>query len=295
MCRERNSRPPTLADKMLGNEQSRGMRRPALRALLLATALLLLGAGAARAADPIEGIWSFNGGQVAIQRQADGTFMGTVVKDTKFAICTHPAGEAMWTKMAAQPDGSYYGLHQWYLGGVDGQPCSKNPELGLTTWRVLSSGPGSKFLRVCFSSPGTAAQPTISSDGVAANDDAGCSDSELISELPSVAPNPVTAIQLPPAGVCLRKQLKVVLKDPEGDPIKKAQVFLKSAGVRRAAKLKRHGSRIVATLGLSGLPSTSVRVFASFETVLGQKVKRKRAYSTLCGSGARPKKHKHAA
>jgi hypothetical protein len=277
---------------MLGTVQTRGARRPLLRALLLAVALLLLGTGVARAADPIEGIWSFNGGQVAIQRQADGTFVGTVVKDTKFTICDHPVGEAMWTGMTAQPDGFFFGLHQWYLGGVGGQPCAKNPELGLTTWRVLPSGQGSKFLRVCFSSPGTNAQPTISPDGVATNDDAGCSDSELISELPTTAANPATSIQLP-ASTCMRKQIKVTLKDPEGDPIKKAQVFLKSAGVRRVAKLKRQGSRIVATLSLSGLPSPSVKVFASFETVLGQKVKRKRSYSTLCGA-THHKKHRPA-
>ncbi len=278
---------------MLGNERIRGGRRPVLRAMVLAVAMLLLGAGAARAADPIEGIWSFNGGQVAIKHQPNGTFMGTVVKDTKFTICIHPAGEAMWTNMVKQPDGSFYGFHQWYFGGIDGQPCAKNPELGLTAWRVLPSGQGSKFLRVCFSSPGSGVQPTIGPEGAEAGADAGCSDSELISELPAVDGNPAKYIELP-GSPCGRKKLKVKLKDPEGDPIKSAKVFLKSGGVKRVAKLKRKGPRIIATLSLTGLPGTKVKVFASFETLLGQRVKRSKTYSTLCGAKKHHKKHKHA-
>src|SRR5438445_1864086 len=73
-------------------------RRPP-RSLLLAIAtamLLAVGVAPAGAASSIEGIWSFNGGQIGVQRLANGTYAGTVVVETKFAECVHPVGQEIW-------------------------------------------------------------------------------------------------------------------------------------------------------------------------------------------------------
>lgn len=250
----------------------------------------ILGSGVARADAPIEGVWSFNGGQVAIQENADGTFTGTVVKATKFTLCLHPVGEQIWTGIVGRPDGSYWGLHQWYLGGIGNVECSLNPELGPTAWRVLSDAPGSSFLRVCFSAPGSNEQPTIAADGTAADDNAGCSDSSLVSSVPEVTSSTAGQyIQLPSSAVCLRKKLKVVLKDPVGSPIAASKAYVKSGKVKREVKFKRHGNRLVANFDLSGLPGPKIKVVVSFRTVLGQKVTRTRSYTTICKA---KKKHR---
>jgi hypothetical protein len=81
---------------------------------VIAAAMLLAGGVApVDAASNIEGVWSFNGGRVAIQAQPDGAFIGTVVAATTFTVCPHPAGEQIWTALRLHADGSYRGLHQW--------------------------------------------------------------------------------------------------------------------------------------------------------------------------------------
>src|SRR5262249_12907140 len=149
-----------------------------LLCLLAASAVASAVAAASASADysstpvSIEGIWSFNGGRVGIQRDQNGTFTGTVVTPTRFATCTHEVGEKMWIGIARQPDGSYWGLHQWFFERPD---CPPNPNLGLTTWRVLEDK-GYRQLRVCFSDPGSDEQPTIAPDGRTGDYTYGCVD-----------------------------------------------------------------------------------------------------------------------
>jgi hypothetical protein len=173
------------------------------RALLLAivTALLLaVGVASASAASSIEGIWSFNGGQIGIQRLSNGTYEGTVVVATKFAQCTHEVGESIWTNITEQPDGSYWGLHQWFTAN-----CTKNPELGPTAWRVITEPDGSYYLRVCLSNPGSKSQPEIAADGAPKEEPEyaayhvtyGCYSSMLTAPLP-VAPGETPPGETPP-------------------------------------------------------------------------------------------------
>ena len=108
------------------------------RSLTLAAICVLAlacSAGPAAAAQEIEGVWSFNGGQVAVQTGPGGTLTGTVVAPTRFTNCTHPIGERVWSGMQRQPDGSYWGLHQWYFNTTE---CLANPTLGLT--RLAGAG-----------------------------------------------------------------------------------------------------------------------------------------------------------
>jgi hypothetical protein len=252
--------------------------------LLTLLALAVLPSGAA-AASPIEGIWSFNGGQVAVQAQDDGTFTGTVVAPTKFSECFHPAGEVMWTEIRSQPDGSYFGLHKWYFANSD---CVPNPTGGLTAWRVLAAADGSKFLRVCFSAPDSPSQPTIAPDGKSQGATFGCSDSTRISALPDVKQSEAGKYLLLPGNAsCIgRKKMRIRIKDPVGDPFKRISVKLRSGKVKRRAKLTNRPHGAVAILNLRGLPRPTFVVTVRATTLLGAGLTSKRKYR-LCSAPAK--------
>lgn len=102
-------------------------RRLALPAVLL---LAAFAAPSAQAADPIEGTWFFEGGQVEVEPTGPGTFSGTVTRATRFAACTHPAGQRMW-KLGRGADGVYRGSHIRYISST----CQELPN-SPTIWRV---------------------------------------------------------------------------------------------------------------------------------------------------------------
>jgi hypothetical protein len=243
---------------------------------LVLVALLLVAPAEAGAASSIEGVWSFNGGKVAVEAQPGGTYIGTVVEPTKFSTCFHRTGERMWTDIHQEPDGSYWGLHQWLYNDPE---CTPNPTLGKTAWRVIEEGT-SRFLRVCFSEPGSESQPTIAPDGTTAGDTFGCSDSALVSELPVV--EQATAgryIPLPANGVCLaRPKLLLRLVEPSGDPFAKIAIALRSGGVKRRPKLIRKNGTVHATFNLLGLTSPWLKVTVTATTVLGHTITAKRSY-----------------
>lgn len=260
--------------------------------LTLAAAILLaLGSlSTAQAASPIEGVWSFNGGKVAVEANPDGSFRGVVVAPTKFSQCFHPVGEEVWTGIQEQSDGSFWGLHQWYF---ETDECVPNPERGLTAFRVVTGGDGSKSLAVCFSEPGSKAQPKIPPSGSPSGATYGCSNSARISPLPSVEQADAPKyILLPANGLCLtRPKLKIRLRNPSGDPIVKARVLLRSGKIRRRAKMTRKTNGIVAVLNLRRLTKSKFTVTVSVTTALGHDLKRKRAYR-LCGPQP-VRKHRH--
>ena len=266
------------------------MRRISATLVLLVAGAFALGAQSAAADAPIEGVWSFNGGEVGVQAQAGGTLIGTVVAPTKFSQCFHPAGEQMWTQMRLQPDGSYWGLHQWYFAT---EACESNPALGLTAWRVLTGEGGARFLRVCFSEPGSTSQPQISPAGVATGATFGCVDSSRISSLPSLSTAELGSyVTLPGNGACFgRSKLKVRVQDPPSDPLEKVRVSLRSGKIHRTAKVKRQGTSVTATLNLKGLTASKFTVKVRATTVLGEQLSRKRVYRRC---GATPQRHHHS-
>lgn len=258
---------------------------------MVAAALLLLGvASSAQAEAPIEGVWSFNGGKVAVEATGSGSFRGVVVAPTKFSQCFHPVGEEVWSEIKPQSDGSYWGLHQWYF---ENSGCVPNPERGLTAFRVVTGGDGSRSLEVCFSEPGSKSQPKIPPSGSPTGATYGCSNSARLSSLPSLGPADAPKyILLPGNGLCLtRPKLKVRLRNPSGDPIVQAKVRLRSGKIRRRAKLTHKSNGILATLNLRGLTRRKFTVSVKVTTVLGHRLERKRAYR-LCGP-ARTGKHRH--
>jgi hypothetical protein len=245
-----------------------------------------LSAAPASASAPIEGVWSFNGGEVAIAPQGDGTLTGTVVAPTKFAQCVHPVGEHVWTSIVPQSDHSYWGDHQWYFATEE---CVPNPTLGLTAWRVLEGPEGARFLRVCLSEPGNLSQPTIDASGTVSGDTYGCQDSARVSSLPGSP-----ALSLPQtSGKCLAaRRLRLRLRAAHGDPFESVSVTLRSGAVRRPAKLRTVGDVVKAQLDLTGLPQLTFTVTIRTSTVLGRKLRRKHTYN-VCSLPRRSPKHHH--
>jgi hypothetical protein len=283
-------------------------RRPRALLLAIATPLLLavVGVASAGAAPSIEGIWSFNHGAIGVQRQSNGTYEGTVVVATKFAECTHPVGQPIWTGITEQKDGSYWGLHQWYMGN-----CEENPVRGPTAWRVMTEPNGSYYLRVCFSHPGTT-QPEIAANGDPKEESEyatyhvtyGCYSSELISLLPrapgessppgtsggsgtlgtsgsgtsgSGVPGIKETLTLPSANKCLSaRSFKIHLQDPKYDPLKTVSVTIKG---RKIATVRK-GKYVIATIDLKGLPKGAFTVKIRATTVLGHHLSANRTFHT---------------
>jgi hypothetical protein len=250
------------------------MPRLLLTAALTALALLSAASSAAAAAD-IEGVWSFNGGQVAVRAQPDGSFLGTVIRETRFSTCPHRVGEQMWIEVRPQADGSYWGKHQWFNNAT----CAPLPTRGNTAFRVLARPDGSRFLRVCFSRPETPeVQPTIAPDGTPANVNRDCYDSELLRPLATGTPRIDRIATLPRQGRrrCLsRRSFRIRLREPPGDALETARVYVNG---RRVAIRRR--DRITAPVNLRGLPRGRYTVKITATTVLGKTITGKRRYRT---------------
>lgn len=248
--------------------------RHVVRAAIAALALLGVAASAASAAADVEGTWSFSGGQVVVAPEPDGSFVGTVIRPTQFAVCPHLVGERMWTQMRPQPDGQYFGKHQW-LANVGCGPAG----LGNSAWRVLTRPDGGRFLRICFATHERPdLQPTIDAAGNAANTTTDCQDSDLLAP-PAAPPTSITAIAtLPAQGKrrCMSKRsFRIRLKEPKGDALDTARVFVNGKLVRT---IKR--DRITAPVNLTGLPKGRYTVRIRATTVLGRTITGTRTYRT---------------
>jgi hypothetical protein len=259
----------------------RSRRRPT-PLLLAITAAALLGGGVASAsgASSIEGVWSFGGGEIAVAPATSNTFVGTVVVATTFAECVHPVGQPIWTGMTLQPDGSYWGSHQWYLE----KTCELNETPGPTAWRVKEGPDGSKYLRVCLSRPGST-QPTIPASGPEADVTYECLDSALTSSLPAsgVAGE---RLSLPSSKQCVSARLfKIHLLEPKYDPFRKVLVTIRG---HRIVTVRR-GDYVVATIDLRGLPAGAVTVKIRATTVLGHHLSGSRTYHTCAKTPKRSK------
>jgi hypothetical protein len=254
--------------------------------ILLTLGAVAASAGAAYAATPLEGVWSFNGGKIAIHPEgSEGTLVGTVIAPTTFAACPHQVGESIWSEIKQQPDGSFFGRHQWFY--EDGS-CTPNPQLGPTAFRVLSSG-SSRYLRVCLSEPG-GTQPSIDGEGNSSGATFGCVDSELIAALPSAADlKPSALIELQDNHTCLAaNNLRIRLHQPVGDTIVNSSVTVRGGGVVRHVKVAENKNGGVAIVHPSAFPGGSFVVVVKLKTALGRTITRKRTYRPC-----EPKKPRH--
>jgi hypothetical protein len=273
-----------------------------LAALSAGTASAGAGTASAGANAEIERVWSFNGGEVAIS-SLSGKLVGIVVTPTKFAECAHKAGEEMWTGLTLQPNGSYWGLHQWLYQGS----CAANPERGPTAWRVLQRPGGSRYLLVCFSEPGKS-QPTIEPSGVTATWTFGCVESAPTAPLPVVANGGSgksnaeeisfrKTVVLPSASLCVKRgSLKLKLRDPKRDPLKQVVIRI---GAKRVVDV-RGVARLKKGVLLRNLPTGTYTIKIVATTVLDQRLSGHRTYHS-CGKGSsqervslgHPKRRRH--
>jgi hypothetical protein len=244
--------------------------------LFACAAILLLLPSAAHAASDIEKVWSFAGGEVAITPNADGTLTGTVTKETTLVKCPHKVGEQIWTGITAQPEGQYFGSHQWFATNT----CEPIATRGNAAFRVLGADGGS-LLRTCLTDPGSTAQPSIAADGTASDASRGCFDSAVISAVPQGTPTIGEVAPDLPASTgkksCRSKRkFTIHLRNPKGDPLKSARVYLNGKQV----KVRKHGKRFTAKINLRGKKKGRYTVRIVAKTVLGKTVKAKRHYKT---------------
>jgi hypothetical protein len=245
--------------------------------LLAGAVMLLLLPSAAHAASDIEAVWEFGGGAVAVTANGDGTYTGTVTKQTTLVRCPHPDGEQMWTDITPQPDGQYFGGHQWFVY----PGCKPNPNRGKSAFRVLPDGKGGRFLKICLSNPSSNLQPSIAPDGTDTNTAAGCINSMPISALPQGTPTIAqVAPDLPPStrrkSCASKRKFTIHLRNPKGDPLESARVYLNGNKV----KVRKHGKRLTAKINLRGKKKGRYTVRIVAKTVLGKTVKAKRHYKT---------------
>jgi hypothetical protein len=270
-------------------------RRRGFRALaIVATAISVCGAitlgvtsaGASSATTSIEGVWSFNGGQIAVQPEGNGKFEGVVVQPTTFATCTHPAGQKIWKEITLKVDGSYWGFHQWYKT----ESCVENPVLGPSAWRVVTQTNGSRYLRVCLSSPGTG-QPTIPSGSAGVGATYGCESSSLTAPLAgSNVGSFKEVVSLPNAKKCLSvRRFAIHIRNPRYDPFKTVKVTLRGRKVNVAL----HGQLYVAEINLKGLPRGAFTVRVQGTTFRGNHLSGSRTYHTCVKKASRKSKQRH--
>ncbi len=254
--------------------------RPALLALALALTLVAAAPAAAQSPDPIEAVWEFTGGQVAIDRQPDGSFLGTVIRETRFAQCPHVVGEKMWTEIRPQPDGQYFGRHQWF----NTPECTYKEPRGNIALRVLRRPDGALFLRVCFAAPDNQdKQPSIAADGTSTNTDVECDDSNFVSAKPTTPPKLADIVTLPASRGCAsRRRFPIRLKEPPGDALKSAVITLNAKRLR----VRRVNGRLTTSVDLRGLPRGRYRVRIVAKTHRGQTIQGSRRYRT-CGKRRR--------
>jgi hypothetical protein len=268
------------------NRPPQSTRRPTALLLAFATVVLLgIGVGSAAAASSIEGIWAFGGGRIAITSLSNGTFVGTVVAETKFAECVHRDGQQIWTDITEQPDGSFWGLHQWYFE----KTCVENPERGRAAWRFFEEPNGSKYLLVCLSRPGpTEPQPTIAANGSHANESYGCFKSLLTAPLPTAGLAGFIQRLKPSAKACVSgRRFKIHLPEPQDDPFKTLRIMLRGHRITMVRK----GEYVVGTVNLKGVPLGTFTLKIKATTVLGLDLTGSRTYHTCAKV---PKQHKPA-
>lgn len=202
---------------------------------------------------------------------------------TRFARCTHEAGEPIWTDITRQPDGSYQGLHQWFF---DTDDCPPNPTLGPSAWRVITTGDGSRFLRVCLSEP-AGPQPAIGPGDETAGVGYGCFDSALIAPLPVSTLDEFTTLSAAgPTGCLARKKLRLRFRNPATNPLKRVVVTLRGDGVRRRLRPKPRRGNFAVTINLASLTASTFTVSVRITTVLGKKLRGKRTYERCGGHAA---------
>ena len=208
--------------------------------------------------------------------------------------------------MKLQPDGSYWGLHQWYQGYPI---CKLDSTLGKTAWRVLErverhpttcvSASALQATNCSRRSPPT--EPRYGpSEYAVYHVTYGCFSQELTALLPTTSGTTSTGTGTGKSGVagskesltfspsnkkCLSLRLfKIHLLEPQYDPLKTVSITI---GGRKFASTHK-GDYVVAALDLKGLPKGAFTVKIKATTVLGNHLSDSRTYHTCAKKKLKP-------
>jgi hypothetical protein len=249
----------------------RSTRRTAITPALLAAAIVALAAPSyAAAAEPIEGSWFFDGGEILVEPTDDGSFRGTVVRPTRLATCTHPAGERIWS--LAGTGTHYTGTHQWFRTST----CTPNPG-GQSTWDVSPLQGEQQTVRLCTRDPDAGGPPALNPDGSPADSRTHCL--VLDRARPAFAPPTFRGVVVtPPARTrrgcgAHRRRIAVRLRNPKQDPL--ASVVVRVNG--RTVRVLR-GAAVRGRIVLRGLPLRRSRVTFVVRTASGRTLRGTRTF-----------------
>lgn len=244
-------------------------RSVAVAVAVCATTIASAGSASAQSTSDFANVWSFNGGQVGVIKNADKSFTGVVIRATTSGSCVHPIGEQMWTGARLGTNLTWSGKHVWFLTG----PCRLAPATGNTTWKIFKNANGKTFLRGCYTNwARPEIFPTIDNAGVCATGDSGATiDSDYISPRKST----FKSIAKFPKSACVGKTLKLKFVDPPTDALATVKVT--------AGKFKKTLTRLNLNLNLRvAKGSGKVKVRVNAKTLLGHTVKGSKTY-TRCG------------
>jgi hypothetical protein len=161
--------------------------------------------------------------------------------------------------------------------------------LGPTAWRVVANPNGTRYLRVCLSSPGTA-QPTVpvGSSGLGAS--YGCGNSGLTAPLASSGVGTFKqVVSLPSSKKCLSvRKFLIHVRDSKFDPFKSVVITRQGHKI----KVQHRGTFYVASINLKGLPRGAFTIKVKATTVRGHHVSGSRTYHT-CTKRKKPTSKKH--
>jgi hypothetical protein len=244
-------------------------RQRTVRALAAAAATVVgvaVGPGAAQAAEPIEGSWLFENGEVLVEATGPGAFKGTVVKPTRFTRCAHPTGQVMWR--LGGTGAAYNGTHIWYHSD-----CSEDPG-GRSVWTITNTDPANFTLRFCTVTPG-GGEPTFDPAG-APTGDTRCHDLKRILP-PQPRPTFTSVVSLPKVTrKCRsRRSFRIRLRAPKADPLVRATVHVNRKRVRVVV-----GARLTAPVDLRGMPRGRYTVKIVATTASGRVIQGNRRYRT---------------
>jgi hypothetical protein len=244
-------------------------RQRTVRGLAVAGATVVamaMWAGAAQAAEAIEGSWLFESGEVLVEATGAGTLKGTVVKPTRFTACTHPVGQVMW--LLRGNGASYKGTHAWYHSD-----CSEDPG-GLSSWTITSTDPANFTLRFCTVTP-HAGPPTFDPSGNPTGS-TRCHDLKRVLP-PQPTPTFGSVVSLPEAtSKCRsRRTFRIRLREPRADPLVRATVDVNGRRVKAVV-----GARLTAPVNLRRVPAGRYTVKIAVRTASGRLIKGNRRYRT---------------
>jgi hypothetical protein len=217
-------------------------------------ASLTVVASSADAATSIEGIWSYDGGQVLVTSTAPDEYVGTVVREIKSTPCSHAPGEVLWAINDT-------GETDLYRGGQtfrDPAGCAIAPNRGFARWTVSGSS-----AEVCF---------------VAPDDEESRPTCETITRLRGSRSQATFAntVALPSNRRCRsRRTLRISLRQPRADAIVSARVNVD--GKRRVTVPRR---RVDRPIDLRGLPRGRYTVQITLRTATRKTIGGSRRYRT---------------